>query len=74
MLLDSAVVKPADVSTIWQPQILAAAGIDSKRDGANALKVTTVAFDKTARGGRAEATRGGLERIEPDCSISSSTS
>jgi len=49
VLLDSAVVKPQDVATIWQPSILAAAGIDAKRDGANALKVTTVAFDKTAQ-------------------------
>jgi flagellar M-ring protein FliF len=49
VLLDAAVVKAGDVSTIWQPQILAAAGIDTKRDGANALKVTTVAFDKTAQ-------------------------
>ena len=28
VLLDSAVVKPADVATIWQPNILAAAGIE----------------------------------------------
>ena len=49
VLLDSAVVKPGDVSTIWQPQILAAAGIVPKRDGTDALKVTTVAFDKTAQ-------------------------
>jgi flagellar M-ring protein FliF len=49
VLLDSAVVKPTDISTIWQPSILAAAGIDTKRDGAGALKVTTVAFDKTAQ-------------------------
>jgi len=49
VLLDSAVVKANDVSTIWQPNILAAAGIDPTRDGANALKVTTVQFDKTAQ-------------------------
>ena len=49
VLLDSAVVKPSDIATIWQPQILAAAGIQPQRDGANALKVTTVAFDKTAQ-------------------------
>jgi len=49
VLLDSAVVKPTDISTIWQPSILAAAGIQPTRDGANALKVTTVAFDKTAQ-------------------------
>src|SRR4029078_12469192 len=29
VLLDAAVVKPADVSSIWQPQILAAAGINT---------------------------------------------
>lgn len=49
VLLDSSVVKPTDIATIWQPNILAAAGIDPKRDGTNALKVTTVAFDKTAQ-------------------------
>ncbi len=49
VLLDSAVVKPSDVASIWQPQILAAAGIQPQRDGADALKVTTVAFDKTAQ-------------------------
>ncbi|HEV7526338.1 MAG TPA: flagellar basal-body MS-ring/collar protein FliF [Acidimicrobiia bacterium] len=49
VLLDSSVVKAADIATIWQPQILAAAGIQPRRDGANALKVTTVAFDKTAQ-------------------------
>jgi len=49
VLLDSAVVKPTDIASIWQPSILAAAGIDPKRDGANALKVTTVAFDKSAQ-------------------------
>ena len=49
VLLDSAVVKPTDVANIWQPNILAAAGIQPARDGANALKVTTVAFDKTAQ-------------------------
>jgi flagellar M-ring protein FliF len=49
VLLDSAVVKPADITSIWQPNILAAAGIQTKRDGADALKVTTVAFDKTAQ-------------------------
>ena len=49
VLLDNAVVKPQDVATIWQPSILAAAGIQTARDGANALKVTTVAFDKTAQ-------------------------
>ncbi|MDQ1462924.1 MAG: flagellar M-ring protein FliF [Actinomycetota bacterium] len=49
VLLDNAVVHPNDIAQIWQPSILAAAGIDPKRDGANALKVTTVAFDKTAQ-------------------------
>jgi flagellar M-ring protein FliF len=49
VLLDSAVVKPTDIATIWQPNILAAAGIDPTRDGVNALKVTTVAFDKSAQ-------------------------
>jgi flagellar M-ring protein FliF len=49
VLLDSSVVKATDVANIWQPNILAAAGIDPTRDGANALKVTTVAFDKTAQ-------------------------
>jgi flagellar M-ring protein FliF len=49
VLLDSAVVKSSDISTVWQPSILAAAGIDAKRDGAGALKVTAVAFDKTAQ-------------------------
>ncbi len=49
VLLDSSVVKPADIANIWQPNILAAAGIDPARDGVNALKVTTVAFDKTAQ-------------------------
>jgi flagellar M-ring protein FliF len=49
VLLDSAVVHPQDIATIWQPNILAAAGINPTRDGANALKVTTVAFDKTAQ-------------------------
>jgi flagellar M-ring protein FliF len=49
VLLDNAVVKPNEVATIWQPSILAAAGIQPKRDGADALKVTTVAFDKTAQ-------------------------
>jgi flagellar M-ring protein FliF len=55
VLLDSSVVKPTDVATIWQPNILAAAGIQPARDGANALKVTTVAFDKTAQ--KAEQTQ-----------------
>ncbi len=49
VLLDSAVVKSGDIATVWQPNILAAAGILPARDGANALKVTTVAFDKTAQ-------------------------
>ncbi len=49
VLLDSAVVKPSDIASIWQPQILAAAGIQPQRDGTDALKVTTVAFDKTAQ-------------------------
>ncbi len=49
VLLDSAVVHPQDIANIWQPNILAAAGINPTRDGANALKVTTVAFDKTAQ-------------------------
>ncbi len=49
VLLDNSVVKPADVANIWQPEILAAAGINPTRDGANALKVTTIAFDKTAQ-------------------------
>jgi flagellar M-ring protein FliF len=49
VLLDSAVVHPGDIATVWQPNILAAAGINPTRDGANALKVTTVAFDKTAQ-------------------------
>ncbi len=49
VLLDNSVVKPADVANIWQPNILAAAGINPTRDGANALKVTTVAFDKAAQ-------------------------
>lgn len=55
VLLDSAVVKPTDIATVWQPNILAAAGIQTARDGANALKVTTVAFDKTAQ--KAEQTQ-----------------
>ena len=37
VLLDSAVVKPTDVAQ-WTSQIQAAAGIDPKRDGANALQ------------------------------------
>ena len=49
VLLDNSVVKPSDIASIWQPNILAAAGIQPKRDGADALKVTTVAFDKTAQ-------------------------
>jgi flagellar M-ring protein FliF len=49
VLLDSAVVHPQDIANVWQPNILAAAGINPTRDGANALKVTTVAFDKTAQ-------------------------
>ncbi len=49
VLLDSSVVKPADVANIWEPNILAAAGIEPARDGPNALKVTTVAFDKSAQ-------------------------
>ena len=60
VLLDSAVVKPADIATIWQPSILAAAGIDPTRDGADALKVTTVAFDKTAQ--KADAERSSRPR------------
>jgi flagellar M-ring protein FliF len=55
VLLDSAVVNPTDVATIWQPNILAAAGIQPDRDGADALNVTTVAFDKTAQ--KAEQTQ-----------------
>src|SRR5262249_14387423 len=39
VLLDRAVVSPAEVASIWRPSIQAAAGIDPKRDGANALKV-----------------------------------
>jgi flagellar M-ring protein FliF len=49
VLLDAAVVKPTDIANVWQPNILAAAGINPTRDGADALKVTTVAFDKTAQ-------------------------
>ena len=49
VLLDSSVVSAQQVSQVWEPNILAAAGIDPKRDGTNALKVTTVAFDKTAQ-------------------------
>jgi flagellar M-ring protein FliF len=49
VLLDNAVVKSGDVATIWQPTIAAAAGILPSRDGANALKVTTVPFDKTTQ-------------------------
>ncbi len=49
VLLDNSVVKPNDIANIWQPSILAAAGIIPTRDGANALKVTTIAFDKTAQ-------------------------
>jgi flagellar M-ring protein FliF len=48
VLLDRAVVSPAEVASIWRPSIQAAAGIDPKRDGANALKVMTVAFDRSA--------------------------
>jgi flagellar M-ring protein FliF len=48
VLLDRAVVSPAEVASIWRPSIQAAAGIDPKRDGADALKVMTVAFDKSA--------------------------
>ena len=73
VLLDSAVVKPADIATIWQPNILAAAGIDPTRDGANALKVTTVAFDKTAQ--KAQQTQLAAAAADRTrCSISSSTS
>jgi flagellar M-ring protein FliF len=49
VLLDRAVVAPADVASVWQPSIAAAAGVDPKRDGNNALKVMTVAFSKSAR-------------------------
>jgi flagellar M-ring protein FliF len=52
VLLDRAVVTPADVVSIWRPSIVAAAGIDPKRDGANALKVMTVPFSKAARQGQ----------------------
>jgi flagellar M-ring protein FliF len=56
VLLDRAVVTPADVASIWRPSILAAAGIDPHRDGADALKVMTVPFSKAARQGQAAAT------------------
>jgi flagellar M-ring protein FliF len=49
VLLDRAVVTPAEVASIWRPSIAAAAGIDPKRDGNNALKVMTVAFSKSAQ-------------------------
>jgi flagellar M-ring protein FliF len=49
VLLDRAVVTPADVASIWRPSIVAAAGIDPKRDGAGALKVITVPFNKAAQ-------------------------
>jgi flagellar M-ring protein FliF len=49
VLLDSAVVTPAQVASVWRPSIQTAAGIDPARDGNNALKVITVAFSKTAR-------------------------
>jgi flagellar M-ring protein FliF len=49
VLLDSAVVTPAQVASIWRPSIQAAAGIDPKRDGNDALKVMTVAFSKNAQ-------------------------
>ena len=47
-VLDSTVVPTAADVTKWTNQIQAAAGIDPARDGANALQVTTVAFDQKA--------------------------
>jgi flagellar M-ring protein FliF len=49
VLLDRAVVTPAEVSSLWRPSIQAAAGIVPARDGNDALKVMTVAFDKNAQ-------------------------
>jgi flagellar M-ring protein FliF len=48
VLLDSAVVTPAAVTTTWAPQISAAAGIQTARDGAQAVQVTAVTFDQKA--------------------------
>jgi flagellar M-ring protein FliF len=49
VLLDSAVVTPAAVTTTWAPQISAAAGIQTARDGAQAVQVTAVTFDQKAQ-------------------------
>jgi flagellar M-ring protein FliF len=59
-VLDSAVV-PTDADlTKWENQIQAAAGIVPDRDGADALQVTTVAFDQEAQeAARAKAASGG---------------
>jgi flagellar M-ring protein FliF len=65
VLLDRAVVTPAAVASIWRPSIEAAAGIDPQRDGVNALKIMTVAFDKTARKRLQAAQSAGPARSHP---------
>jgi len=56
VILDSGVNPP--VST-WQNQIAAAAGINPTRDGATALRVTTVAFSQEAQKAAKAASAGG---------------
>ncbi len=48
VLLDNGVVPASQIAT-WTNQLSAAAGIDAKRDGTNAMQVTTLAFDKSAQ-------------------------
>jgi flagellar M-ring protein FliF len=63
VVLDRAVVTPAEVSSVWRPTIQAAAGIVPARDGSDALKVMTVAFAKAAQ--RSQAQLAGTTKSHP---------
>jgi flagellar M-ring protein FliF len=48
VVLDSAAI-PAEQVATWEPQIANAAGIDTARDGANAVQVTSLPFTEEAK-------------------------